>query len=112
MKIKRLRERVKRAEAIVARHGHSTHAQWSALRTTLKAGWTPLRIILAGFGLGFVIGQTKPQAALGSLPGKLNATQRFLEIVSTLTAIFRTFRPTTSPDVSSSTTTPMDTENG
>lgn len=91
MKINRLRTRVQRAELIVIRHGQQTHSQWKTIGEEWKACWTAPRIIFVGFGLGFLSAITRPHAALGKISGQINMAQRLVELLSTFSAIARTF---------------------
>lgn len=71
MKFGTLRQRVERAEYLVEGRAQETRLHWSELRQTWRAGWSPLRIMTVGFGLGFVTGRNEPQAALGASPASL-----------------------------------------
>lgn len=92
MKFGTLRQRVDRAEFLVEGRAQETRAQWSRLRESWRAGWSPLRILAVGFGVGFVTGRNEPQAALGSIASKLGGIPRILQMVSTLSALFTAHR--------------------
>ena len=89
MKINRLRSRVQRAETIVMRHGRSTYGCWQTIRHEWKACWTAPRIVLVGFGCGFFSAMTRPHTTLGKVSGQLNAMQRVVELIGSVTAIAR-----------------------
>lgn len=88
MKFGTLRQRVERAELLVDGRAQETRLHWSQLRQTWRAGWSPLRIVTVGFGLGFVTGRNEPQAALGSIAGKLGGIPKILQMISTISALF------------------------
>lgn len=80
MKFAHLRHRVDRAEALVEHRRAQTLADAEALIGHWKRGWTPWRIVLAGLGLGFVIGQTRPIRAVGAT--------KWLRSVSAISGMF------------------------
>ncbi len=82
MKFGTLRQRVERAEFLVEGRAQETRLHWSELRRTWRAGWSPLRIMTVGFGLGFVTGRNEPQAALGSIASKLGGIPKLLQMIS------------------------------
>ncbi|PPV07935.1 hypothetical protein XBLMG947_1182 [Xanthomonas bromi] len=88
MKFGTLRERVERAEFLVEGRAQETRLHWNELRHAWRAGWSPLRIVMVGFGLGFVTGRNEPQAALGSIAGKLGGIPKILQMISTISALF------------------------
>lgn len=92
MKFGTLRQRVERAEFLVEGRAQETRLHWSQLRQYWRAGWSPLRIVTVGFGLGFVTGRSEPQAALGSIAGKLGGIPRILQMISTISALFTAHR--------------------
>ncbi|MGV8959909.1 MAG: protein sip-5 [Stenotrophomonas sp.] len=61
MNFKVLRQRVKRAEAVVAVRTCDTAQRWNGLRQVWREGWTPLRIITVGLAGGFVAGKMEPK---------------------------------------------------
>ncbi|PPU01041.1 hypothetical protein [Xanthomonas arboricola] len=92
MKFGTLRQRVERAEFLVEGRAQETRAHWGQLRATWRAGWSPLRIVVVGFGLGFVTGRNEPQAALGSIANKLGGIPKILQMISTISALFTAHR--------------------
>ncbi|MCC4621288.1 hypothetical protein LL965_14775 [Xanthomonas cassavae CFBP 4642] len=87
-----LRQRVERAEVLVEGRAQETRLHWRQLRTTWRAGWSPVRIVLVGFGLGLVTGRNEPQAALGSIAGKLGGIPKILQMISTISALLTAHR--------------------
>ncbi|MDM7555833.1 hypothetical protein [Xanthomonas fragariae] len=92
MKFGTLRQRVERAEFLVEGRAQETRLHWGELGQAWRAGWSPLRIVVAGFGLGFITGRNEPQAALGSIAGKLGGIPKILQMVSTISALFTAHR--------------------
>ena len=80
MKFSALQRRVKRAEQVVAVRMNDTQHNWSELGQKWQAGWTPLRIIVAGLAGGFVAGKLE-------LPGKLNGA-RWLQMITSVSNLF------------------------
>ncbi len=92
MKFGTMRQHVERAELLVEGRAQETRTHWSQLRQTWRAGWSPARIMLVGFGLGFVTGRNEPQAALGSIASKLGGIPKILQMISTISALFTAHR--------------------
>ncbi|APO95493.1 hypothetical protein [Xanthomonas vesicatoria] len=92
MKFGTLRQRVERAELLVEGRALETRTHWGELRQTWRASWSPVRIVMVGFGLGFVTGRNEPQAALGSIAGKLGGIPKILQMISTISALFTAHR--------------------
>ncbi|KAB7769139.1 hypothetical protein CKY51_07800 [Xanthomonas maliensis] len=87
-----LRQRVERAEFLVQGRAEETRLHWAQTRTAWRLGWSPLRIVVVGLGLGFMTGRNEPQAALGSIATKLGGLPKMLQMVSTLSALFTAHR--------------------
>ena len=60
MNFEALRQRVQRAELVVAVRVEKTRSSWSTLSTVWRTGWTPLRIITVGLAGGFLAGKLEP----------------------------------------------------
>jgi len=60
MNFEALRQRVQRAELVVAVRVEKTRTSWFTLSTAWRAGWTPLRIITVGLAGGFLAGKLEP----------------------------------------------------
>ncbi|MEG2803580.1 protein sip-5 [Stenotrophomonas sp.] len=60
MNFEALRQRVQRAELVVAVRVEKTRSSWFTLSTAWRAGWTPLRIITVGLAGGFLAGRLEP----------------------------------------------------
>jgi len=60
MNFEALRQRVQRAELVVAVRVEKTRSNWSTLSTVWRTGWTPLRIITVGLAGGFLAGKLEP----------------------------------------------------
>ncbi len=88
MRFGALLKHVERAETLV--EGRSLEAQqhWGELRQAWRAGWTPVRIVVAGLGLGFVAGRTEPQVAIGSIARKVGGLPKLLQMATTVSAMF------------------------
>ncbi|MFC7519599.1 hypothetical protein ACFQS6_03700 [Xanthomonas populi] len=87
MRFGTLRQRVERAESLVEGRAQQTRLHWGELRHAWHAGWSPLRIVVAGVGLGFVTGRNEPQAALGSIASKLGGIPKIVQMISTISAL-------------------------
>ncbi|MFT4248917.1 MAG: hypothetical protein QM581_12960, partial [Pseudomonas sp.] len=88
MNFAQLQQRIARAEALLEGRQHQVTQQWSTIRRTWRAAWTPGRIVVAGLGLGFVTGVSEPRTALGSLAGKVGALPKLLQMLSAVSALF------------------------
>jgi hypothetical protein len=60
MNFEALRQRVQRAELVVAVRVEKTRSSWFTLSGAWRAGWTPLRIITVGLAGGFLAGKLEP----------------------------------------------------
>ncbi|WP_256777034.1 MULTISPECIES: protein sip-5 [unclassified Stenotrophomonas] len=60
MNFEALRQRVQRAELVVAVRVEKTRSSWFSLSTVWRAGWTPMRIITVGLAGGFLAGKLEP----------------------------------------------------
>ncbi len=60
MNFEALRQRVQRAELVVAVRVEKTRSSWFTLSDAWRAGWTPLRIITVGLAGGFLAGKLEP----------------------------------------------------
>ena len=88
MKFEQLQRRIQRAEDLLEGRERQVQAQWSTLKRVWRQGWTPLRIVVAGFGLGFVSGRAEPVAALNSMAGKLGGAPKLLQMIATVSGLF------------------------
>ncbi len=64
-------QKVKQAEIALETSERRTAARWKELKLVWKEGWTPARIVIAGFASGFLVGRAKP-LRLASGGGVLN----------------------------------------
>lgn len=53
-------EKVKQAETALEAKERQTVAAWRQVKASWLAGWTPGRIVIAGFLSGFVVGRAEP----------------------------------------------------
>jgi hypothetical protein len=60
MNFEALRQRVQRAELVVAVRVEKTRSSWFTPSDAWRAGWTPLRIITVGLAGGFLAGKLEP----------------------------------------------------
>ncbi len=75
-----LRRRVAHAEQRVAVRGDATLRELGRLRAVWRAGWTPLRIVVAGLTGGFLVGKLEPT-------GRLNGA-RWLQMIGAVSGLF------------------------
>ena len=72
MNFTQLRRRVERGETLVEGRIRQTTESHARLHRNWREAWTPLRIVLAGLGTGFIAGRAEPEKALkklGSISG-------------------------------------------
>lgn len=80
MSFEQLIDKVRQAEQALEAQERLAAADWRQLKASWRAGWTPGRIVLAGFVGGFAIGRAQPlRAATGS---------GALQLLSTLAGLF------------------------
>lgn len=80
MSFAQLIEKVRQAEQALEAQERRAAADWRQLKATWRAGWTPARIVVAGFVSGFAIGRAQPLSkATGS---------GALQLLSTLAGLF------------------------
>ena len=80
MSFGQLIEKVRQAEQALEAQERRAAADWRQLKSTWLAGWTPSRIVIAGFLGGFAIGRVQPlRKATGS---------GALQLLSTLAGLF------------------------
>lgn len=92
-----LHHRVRRAEKALELRGQRTYTQWQGLASTWRTTWTPMRIVVAGMGLGFLTGQTQPASTLNAVSRHLHLGQRAVAAFESLAAILALLPAT--PDV-------------
>lgn len=74
-------EKVKQAETALEASERATVATWRQLKATWLAGWTPGRIVVAGFVSGFVVGKAEPARRVARGGGTL-------QLLSALAGLF------------------------
>lgn len=82
MKFEALRQRVLRAELVVAVRVEKTRSNASTLGTVWRAGWTPLRIITVGLAGGFLAGKLEPKGL-----GKKVQGARWLQMIGSVSSL-------------------------
>ncbi|MDR1076274.1 MAG: hypothetical protein LBL59_08295 [Xanthomonadaceae bacterium] len=82
MSFRQLKQRVERAEHRVELRSQQALAGLCEMNRIWRAGWTPLRIVIAGLATGFVAGRAEPMSVVGRL-GEIRWAQ-IISIVSTL----------------------------
>ena len=80
MSFEQLVDKVRQAEQALEAQERRTAADWRQLKSTWIAGWTPARIVIAGFVGGFAIGRAQP---LGKTTGS-----GALQLLSTVAGLF------------------------
>jgi hypothetical protein len=60
MSFKQLITKVEQAEQALEAQERRAAADWRQVKDSWRTGWTPTRIVLAGFASGFAIGRAKP----------------------------------------------------
>jgi hypothetical protein len=73
-------QKVKQAEDALETSERSTAVRWRELKLVWKDGWTPARIVIAGFASGFLVGRANPM--------KLASGGGVLNLVSALSGLF------------------------
>lgn len=79
MNFEALRQRVQRAELVVAVRVEKTRSSWFSLSTVWRAGWTPMRIITVGLAGGFLAGKLEPTGLGAKVQGA-----RWLQMVGSV----------------------------
>ncbi|AXI82708.1 hypothetical protein FUT69_05350 [Xylella taiwanensis] len=82
--------RVERAERLVEQRSTQTSHHWRELQYTWRTSWTPLRIVIAGLGLGFMTGHIEPHITLKTLAGKFSGAQHLIQMLGAISAFFAT----------------------
>lgn len=82
MNFEALRQRVQRAELVVAVRVEKTRSSWSTLSTVWRAGWTPLRIITVGLAGGFLAGKMEPTGLGAKVQGA-----RWLQMIGSVSSL-------------------------
>ena len=80
MSFRQLIEKVHQAEQALEAQERRTAADWRQMKAIWRAGWTPGRIVIAGFVSGFAIGRAQP---LHKVTGS-----GALQLLSTLAGLF------------------------
>jgi hypothetical protein len=79
-----LRARVTAAERALAANLDDTRTRWSTLKRDAKHAATPLRIVLAGFVSGWLVGTAAPLAKLGASPRLLQFVSQLASLIGAL----------------------------
>lgn len=82
MNFEALRQRVQRAELVVAVRVEKTRSNWSTLSTVWRSGWTPLRIITVGLAGGFLAGRLEPTGLGAKVQGA-----RWLQMIGSVSSL-------------------------
>ena len=93
MSFKHLKRRVERGEALVEGRARQTGECQARLQREWRQAWTPLRIVVAGLGAGFITGRVQPEQAIGRIgklagPGTLQLLPSAVGLVGSLQAAF------------------------
>ncbi|HHW4681502.1 MAG TPA: hypothetical protein ACQGQX_08450, partial [Xylella taiwanensis] len=90
MSFRALCRRVERAERLVEQRSKQTCRHWRELQYAWLTSWTPLRIVIAGLGLGFMAGHAEPRITLKTLTGKFSGAQHLIQMLGAISAFFAT----------------------
>lgn len=85
MNFAQLKRRVERGETLVEGRVRQTGECHARLSRDWRQAWTPLRIVLAGLGTGFIAGRAEPEKALKKL-GSISGP-RTLQLVSSVAGL-------------------------
>jgi len=85
-----LRRRVERAERRVAACSDRAEAHRHEFVDAWRRGWTPGRIVVAGFLSGFLVGRAEPLSRVGGA--------RWLQVLGTLSTMFASLRAATASE--------------
>ena len=100
MSFQHLKRRVERGEALVEGRALQAGASHERLQRAWRQAWTPLRIVVAGLGAGFITGRVKPEKAIGSI-GKVagpNAVRLLTSVVGLVGSLQAAFVAMTAKD--------------
>jgi hypothetical protein len=84
MRFELLRQRVERAERRVSTCSDHAGAHRREFGEAWRRGWTPGRIVIAGFLSGFLVGRAEPLSRVGGA--------RWLQMLGTLSTMFASLR--------------------
>lgn len=90
MNFDQLHRRVSRCEQRVEARGTHAQAQWQALKTRWREGWTPARILGAGLIGGFLFARARPLRTLGAVSGT-----RWVQLATSLSGLFASLKAAT-----------------
>jgi len=90
MRFELLRHRVERAERRVAACSDRAEAHRHEFVDAWRRGWTPGRIVVAGFLSGFLVGRAEPLSRVGGA--------RWLQVLGTLSTMFASLRAATASE--------------
>lgn len=82
-----VQRRIARADQLLTGRAAQLTQHLGQVKTTWAAAWTPLRILGAGLGLGFVSGKLEPGKAAGGLAARLGAAPRILQTLTALSGL-------------------------
>lgn len=93
MSFKHLKRRVERGEALVEGRARQAGECQARLQREWRLAWTPLRIVVAGLGTGFIAGRVQPEQAIGRIgklagPGTMQLLTSAVGLVGSLQAAF------------------------
>lgn len=93
MSFKHLKRRVERGEALVEGRARQAGECQARLQREWRQAWTPLRIVVAGLGTGFIAGRVQPEQAIGRIgklagPGTMQLLTSAVGLVGSLQAAF------------------------
>lgn len=92
MNFEGLKNRVDRAETLAEGRVIQTTDRYRALRVSWREAWTPPRIMIAGFVMGFATGHLEPTKVVAKL-GKFGGPKS-LQMLSALSGLFTSIQAT------------------
>lgn len=82
-----VQRRIERASQVMDGRRHQLRHNVHHVRDTWRSAWTPLRVLGAGLGLGFLSGRLEPEKAASGMAARLGAAPRILQMLSALSGL-------------------------
>lgn len=82
-----VQRRIERASQVMDGRRQQLRHNVQQVRSTWHAAWTPLRILGAGLGLGFVSGKLDPEKAAGGVASRVAAAPKILQMLTALSGL-------------------------
>lgn len=82
-----VQRRIERASQVMDGRRQQLRTNIHDVRSTWRAAWTPLRLLGAGLGLGFVAGKLEPEKAASGIAARFGAAPKILQVLTALSGL-------------------------